>query len=72
MAHSKLIIVCGLPGSGKTAHAKRLAERLHAIRLAPDEWMNDLAIDLRDESMRERWRGSSGSSVVNFSRSASQ
>jgi predicted kinase len=54
MAHSKLIIVCGLPGSGKTAHAKPLAERLHAIRLAPDEWMNDLAIDLRDESMRER------------------
>jgi predicted kinase len=54
MARSKLIIVCGLPGSGKTAHAKRLAERLHAIRLAPDEWMNDLAIDLRDESMRER------------------
>ena len=46
--------MCGLPGSGKTAHAKLLTERLHAIRLAPDEWMNDLAIALRDEPMRER------------------
>src|SRR4051812_438273 len=42
----RLIIVCGLPGSGKTTHAKQLEDRLRAIRFAPDEWMEALGIDL--------------------------
>jgi predicted kinase len=50
----RLIIVCGLPGSGKTTHAKALADRLSAIRLCPDEWMDALAIDLYDEDKRAR------------------
>jgi predicted kinase len=50
----RLIIVCGLPGSGKTAHAKLLEGRLHAIRLSPDEWMDALALDLYDEARREK------------------
>jgi predicted kinase len=48
----RLIIVCGLPGSGKTTHAKLLQARLGAIRLSPDEWMEALALDLYDEARR--------------------
>jgi predicted kinase len=29
----------GLPGSGKTTLARRLAAEQHAVRLSPDEWM---------------------------------
>lgn len=50
----KLIIVCGLPGSGKTEHAKLLESRLRAIRLCPDEWMDALGLDLYDEQRREK------------------
>jgi predicted kinase len=50
----RLIIVCGLPGSGKTAHAKRLQAKLGAIRFSPDEWMDALAVDLYDEARREK------------------
>ena len=48
------MIVCGLPGSGKTTLAKRLEESLHAVRLAPDEWMDALSINLYDEESRAR------------------
>jgi predicted kinase len=49
---ARLIIVCGLPGSGKTTYAMDLEENLRAVRLAPDEWMTALAIDLYDEDSR--------------------
>ena len=51
---ARLIIICGLPGSGKTSLAKCLEESLHAVRLAPDEWMDALAINLYDEESRAR------------------
>jgi predicted kinase len=51
---SRLIVVCGLPGSGKTTLAKRLESRLHAIRFSPDEWMDALSIDLYDEGKRAK------------------
>ncbi|MBI2334012.1 MAG: ATP-binding protein [Chloroflexi bacterium] len=50
----RLVIVCGLPGSGKTTLAKCLEESLHAVRLAPDEWMDALSINLWDEESRAR------------------
>jgi predicted kinase len=50
----RLIIVCGLPGSGKTTHAKQLERKLRAIRLCPDEWMTTLGINLHDSKIRER------------------
>jgi predicted kinase len=49
-----LIIVCGLPGAGKTTHARRLEAERGAIRFCPDEWMKSLGLDLYDEAARER------------------
>ncbi len=51
---SRLIIVCGLPGSGKTTHAKQVARNLGAVRFCPDEWMAALDISLWDSEARER------------------
>ena len=48
----KLVIVCGLPGSGKTTYARVLEEKLHAIRFCPDEWMSALSVDVWDEAFR--------------------
>ena len=48
----RLIIVCGLPGSGKTLRAKALESRLRAIRFSPDEWMDALSMGIYDEEMR--------------------
>ncbi|MBS4060457.1 MAG: ATP-binding protein [Bacteroidetes bacterium] len=51
---ARLIIICGLPGSGKTTLAKCLEESLYAVRLSPDEWMDALSINLYDEETRAR------------------
>lgn len=54
MNSGRLIIVCGLPGAGKTTLAKSLESRLHAVRLSPDEWMDTLDINLWDEPRRAK------------------
>ena len=46
--------MCGLPGSGKTTHAKQLEAGLGAIRLCPDEWIEALSLDIWDEERREK------------------
>lgn len=48
----RLIIVCGLPGSGKTTRAKALESKLRAVRFAPDEWLDALSLSLYDEERR--------------------
>src|SRR5215468_5752789 len=53
-SRGKLIIVCGLPGSGKTTYSKELEERLRAIRFCPDEWMDALSINFWNEVCRVR------------------
>jgi len=51
-AGSRLIIVCGLPGSGKTTRAKSLEAKLRAVRFCPDDWMESLSIDIYNEEAR--------------------
>jgi predicted kinase len=50
--HPRLIIVCGLPGSGKTTLSKMLESRLRAIRLSADDWLDALTINLHREDFR--------------------
>ena len=40
--------MCGLPGSGKTTLARRLADEIPAIRLCTDEWQAALTIELKE------------------------
>ncbi len=37
-----LILICGLPGSGKTTLAKQLEQERPALRLTPDDWITRL------------------------------
>src|ERR1017187_10476136 len=46
--------MCGMPGSGKTTLARRLADELPALRLCGDEWMTHLGFGLNDEGARDR------------------
>jgi predicted kinase len=50
----RVILLCGLPGSGKTTTALRLAAGGRVVRMSPDEWMTQLGIDLFDELARGR------------------
>jgi predicted kinase len=53
-AQPRLIIVCGLPGSGKTTHARQVERNLRAVRFCPDEWMDALEIGLWEGEIRTR------------------
>jgi predicted kinase len=50
----RLILVCGLPGSGKTSLSLELEHRLRAIRLCPDDWLEALGLNLHRADMREK------------------
>lgn len=51
-----LIMVCGLPGSGKTTFAKRLEAERNAIRMCPDDWIEALLEDPDDSEEKDRLR----------------
>ena len=46
--------MCGLPGTGKTTHAKKLERELNGVRFSPDEWMDSLGINLWEGGVREK------------------
>jgi predicted kinase len=47
-----LHLICGLPGSGKTTLAARLAESEGLLWLSPDRWLHQLDLDGYDEARR--------------------
>ena len=52
MNRARLVLLCGLPGSGKTTTGRRIAAETGGVRFCPDEWMTALDIDLFDETFR--------------------
>lgn len=48
------MLICGLPASGKSTLARRLAAEIPAIRLDKDEWVTRLGADVWDDEFRER------------------
>lgn len=49
-----LVVVCGLPGSGKTTRARRLAQQRRLVRLCADDWMERLGMSLWDIAARAK------------------
>jgi predicted kinase len=48
-ASGRLVVITGLPGSGKTTLAVALADSMPACRMCPDDWMMASGINLWDE-----------------------
>lgn len=53
-ASARLVLICGLPASGKTTVARRLAGTMPAIRLNKDDWVHALGHDVWDDAFRVR------------------
>ena len=51
-----LMLICGLPGAGKTTLARQLEQERGALRLCPDEWIAALLRDPADTAERDRLR----------------
>src|SRR5438477_13005012 len=51
---TRLVLICGLPASGKSTLARQLAPKISAIRLDKDEWATQLDADVWDEEFRAR------------------
>ncbi len=54
VAPGRMVVLTGLPGSGKTTLAKELAATMPAVRLGPDDWMTSAGIDLWAAPIRSR------------------
>ena len=57
---TRLLLMCGPPGSGKTTIARRLEVQLSAISFSPDEWLTQLDLGM-NHPLREplgdlQWR----------------
>ena len=50
----RLVLICGLPGSGKTTLAREIADAYGAVRLNPDEWELALGIDPFDAEFQAK------------------
>ena len=50
----RLVVITGLPGSGKTTLATELARSMPAMRMCPDDWMTSSGIDLWNDGVRGR------------------
>jgi len=50
----RLVLICGLPASGKSTHARKLATEIPAIRLNKDDWVTQLGGDVWDDAFRVR------------------
>jgi predicted kinase len=48
----RLVLICGLPGSGKTTLARELERSMPAVRFGADEWMVALEVDLWAQPFR--------------------
>jgi len=57
MTAATLFLIVGLPGAGKTEHAKALAAEHAALRLTPDEWMIPLFGDPQPAGKRDVLEG---------------
>ena len=51
---ARLVLICGLPASGKSTLARRLADSIPAIRLDKDDWTTRLGHDVWDDEFRVR------------------
>ena len=51
---ARLVLICGLPASGKTTLARQLAPEIPAIRLDKDQWTTELGLDVWDDEVRVR------------------
>jgi len=51
-ASTRLVLICGLPASGKSTLARHLAPKIPAIRLDKDEWATQLGADVWDDDFR--------------------
>jgi predicted kinase len=54
---TRLVLICGLPASGKTTTARKLARSMPAIRLDKDHWTAQLGHDVWDDAFRVRLEG---------------
>ena len=51
---SRLVLICGLPASGKSTLARQLAPKIPGIRLDKDGWVTQLGADVWDDEFRLR------------------